>query len=55
MGYMFPKQLCLDSKTTSRDLKNRIPRRKLPNSLIPRSKLENPDQNTSNFIFNMVL
>ena len=30
IGYVFPKKLGLDSKITSWDLKNRIPRRKLP-------------------------
>ena len=29
LGYVFPKQLCLDSNFTSWDLKHRIPRRKL--------------------------
>ena len=29
-GTFFPKKLCLDSKNVSWDLKNRIPRRKLP-------------------------
>ena len=44
MGYDFSKQLGLDSFFTSWDLRKRIPRRKLPYSLIPRSKLANPGQ-----------
>ena len=48
IGYAFSKKLGLDSKITSWDQTNRIPRRKLP---VPRSKLENLGQNTSNLFF----
>ena len=50
-GVRFLKKLGLDANLASWDLKIRIPLRKHVYSLIPRSQLVNPGQNTSNLTF----